>query len=455
MIGLLTFVIALFQIVLSVKPGFVDLVGGESNVHSYSHVSTGKPVETGTRGRVELGLGLESRLRLDENSTATLESFDPENVWVRIEKGSALLEVADLDKPNRIHVIFNNIRAQIDSKGVFRFSGYSVSAIEGRFKVGDGSVTVQKGSQITREGGEYRQSKLALATPPAFKSFLNSPKAGFVNAIEGEANIRAYEVAGEEQPIKTGPASYVELLLCPGAFMRVDENSEVMFDSNALNDIVILVSSGSVLIDNVVSDPRLHIRVNVGGSKLVIDSAGLYRFTSDTASVISGALQIGPNGAAAISGTQVRMANQQYQTEDLPPDLQPNGLDRWSADRSYQLARANFMADYADSSANFFLYVSQVPFPAAWMYSPSLNALTFVTTSVRKSHYGNSFVPLYVLSPTAPASIPLSLRVPTPAPPRPPSTTRAPVSNPPTVLPAQSTPALTPAPKPESPSPNK
>jgi FecR protein len=455
MIRLLTFTIALLQIVLSVKPGFVDVVDGESNVHRYDHVSMGKPVETGTRGRVEMGLGLESRLRLDENSAATLEAFDRENVSVRIEKGSALLEVANLDKPNRIHVSFNNIHAQIDSKGVFRFSGNSVSAIEGRFKVVGGSVTVQKGSQITSAGGEYRQSKLALATPPAFKSFLNSPKAGFVNAIEGEANIRAYDVAREEQPIKTGPASYVELLLCPGAFMRVDENSEVMFDSNALNDIVIQVSSGSVLIENVVSDPRFHIRVNVGGSKLVIDSAGLYRFTSDTASVISGALQIGPNGASAISGTQVRMANKQYETEELPSDLEPTGLDRWSVDRSYQLARANFMADYSDSSANFFLYVSPVPYFAAWMYSPSLNALTFVTTSVKKSYYGNSFVPLYVLMPTGTSSIPLSLRVPAPAPPRPPSTTRAPTSNPPTVPPAQSTPAPTPAPKPESPTPNK
>jgi len=286
---------------------------------------------------------------------------------------------------------------------VFRFSGNSVSAIEGRFKL-DRGLTVQKGSQITSTGGEYRLSRLTLTTPSVFKSFLGSPKAGFVNAIEGDVNIRANEIAREEQPIKTGPASYVELLLCPGAFMRLDENSEVLFDSNALNDIVIQVSSGSALIENVVSDPRFPIRVNVGGSKLVIDSAGLYRVTSDTASVIGGGLQIGPNGAAAISGTQVRMAKKQYQTEDLPADSEPTGLDRWSMDRSYQLARANFMADYTDSSANFFLYVSPVPYLAAWMYSPSLNAFTFVTTSPRKSYYGNSFVPLYVLMPTGPES---------------------------------------------------
>src|SRR5207244_4336925 len=102
--------------------------------------------------------------------------------------------------------------------------------------------------------------------------------------------------AREDQPIRTGPSSYLELLLAPGSFMRMDENSEVIIDSSGLNDIVVHVVSGSALIENVVSDSRLPIRAIMGGSKPMIASAGLYRFTSDTAYVIDGALRIGPKG---------------------------------------------------------------------------------------------------------------------------------------------------------------
>ena len=437
----------LLQSVISVKPGFVDLADGKTNVRKYDHVAAGETVQTGPGSHVQIGLGLDSLLRLDENSTAVLEFADTSDVSVRIQSGSALVEVPKLEKPNRIRVTVGSIQALIDSKGIFRFSEDGVSVAEGRLRIGDG-ITVQKGWHLSKSGGEYRQSKRALVTPAPFKSFLNSPKAGFVNAVLGETNVSAFEVARQDQPIKTGPASFVELLLSPGAFMRMDENSEVIIDSAGLSDIVIKVVSGSVLIESIAADPRYPIRVSVGDAKPLITAGGLYRFTGDTAYVIDGALGIGQKGDSAFAGTQVRFADNQYHTEDIPADLNPTGLDVWSEERSRLLARANFMADYSDSYPNFFMFASPQPYLAAWMYSPSLNAITFVPRLKRESYYGTSFVPIYSLMPNTPLA-PAPARIPTPNPPRLPSSTPAPRPEPP-----PSPPAPTPAPAPTGPAPS-
>jgi hypothetical protein len=329
-------------------------------------------------------------------------------------------------------VTVGSIRALIDSKGIFRFSKAGVSVIDGKLKIENSGLALQKGWQVTDTGGDYRESKVVLTVPPPFKSFLNSPKAGFVNAIQGEANVRASEVAREDQPIKTGPSSYLEVLLSPGAFLRIDENSEVKIDSAGLSDVVIQVVSGSALIEDVAMDPRLAIRVIVGGAKLLIAGSGLYRFTNDTASVIDGLLRLGSKDESAAGGTLVRVTDRQYVTEDLSVEPERTGLDLWSAQRSALLARANFMADYAEWEANFFYFTNPVPHLAAWIYSPPLKGFTFIPRLNRESFYGNSFVPLYVLMPSVPFAP--SSRVPTPQPPA------APNARPATVPPPKPTP---------------
>src|SRR5262245_1848113 len=111
MTKLLIYAFVLLQSVISIRPGFVDLVDGKSNVQKYEHVPVGKIVETGPKSHVEIGLGLDSLLRLDENSAAVLESVDKADVSVRIEAGSAVVEVPKIDKPNRIHVTMGGMRA--------------------------------------------------------------------------------------------------------------------------------------------------------------------------------------------------------------------------------------------------------------------------------------------------------------------------------------------------------
>src|SRR5262245_12279487 len=274
MISSLIYALILLQTVISIKPGFVDFVDGKANVRKFEQLREGQTVQTESQSHVEIGLGPDSLLRLDENTSMVLESTDKADVSIKILSGGAVLEVSKIDKPDKIRIAVGKVKAVIDSKGVFRFSENTVSVLEGKAKIDDSSLTVQKGWQVTNVAGDYRQSKLVQNTPPGVKSFLNSPKAGFVNAVQGEANVHASDVARSDQPIQTGPASYVEVLLRPGAFMRIDEKSSVVIDSASLSDVVIRVVSGSVLIENIVPDQRLPVRVSVGGTKTLIATAG-------------------------------------------------------------------------------------------------------------------------------------------------------------------------------------
>jgi hypothetical protein len=436
---------ALLQAVISIKPGFVHFADGDTNVRKLEQLEAGKTVRAGPKSRVEIGLGLDSLLRLDENSSAIIESLDSDDVSVRIESGTALVEVEKLDKPHRIRVAAGNLKTLIDSRGVFRFSENAAAVIEGKLGIMGSSTIVQKGSQINSTGNDYHQSKLALVTPPVFKNFLSSPKAGFVNAIQGEANVHVLDTVRTDQPVQTSPSSYLELLLRPGAFMRIDENSSAVIDSASANDVVVHIVSGTALIENVVADERLPIRVTIGGTKTLISMPGLYRFTSDTAAVIDGGLRFGKNGEAVFTGMQVRIADKMYETSDLKEDAATSAFDTWSRERSQLLARANFMADFADSQPNFFLFLTERPLSAAWLYSPSLNGVTFMPQLKRESYYGSSFVPSYPLMPPVP-SLPVNVRVP-PSEPALSTVTPKPGTTPASAAPSAS--GKTPPPKPQ------
>ena len=157
-----------------------------------------------------------------------------------------MVEVEDIERSSRIRVASGDLNAVIDSKGVFRFSDNGADVLEGKLEI-TGTTTIQKGWHVSNVG-DYKQTKLVLNTPQVIKAFLGSPKAGFVNAIHGDVNVRLLDSVKSDQPVQTGPASYVELLLRPGAFMRMDENSSIVFESTSANDVVVRVLTGSILI---------------------------------------------------------------------------------------------------------------------------------------------------------------------------------------------------------------
>src|SRR5690349_10322528 len=131
---MLPMALAVLQLIVSARAGFVDIVNGEANVRQYQYIPVGQIIRTGAFGHVELTLGWNAFLRLDENSAAILESADRADVAVRLESGSGLVEVNDINKGDRIVVTSGTLKTTIDSKGVFKFDQDAVSVLTGRVK---------------------------------------------------------------------------------------------------------------------------------------------------------------------------------------------------------------------------------------------------------------------------------------------------------------------------------
>jgi ferric-dicitrate binding protein FerR (iron transport regulator) len=356
-------------------------------------------VRTGAHGHLELWLGFDAFLRLDQNSAAAIESTEVNKVAVRLDSGSALVEVTVINKGAIITVTAGDLKTVIDSRGTYRFSENTASVLNGKLKTADNSDEVSKGWQITKSGGVYERTRLDGEIEGPFKRYMSSPKAGFINAVVGEANIGLHERADEDQVVQTGPGGHLELLLGPGSFLRLAENSSVVIEKNDFIDTVLRVVSGEALIETDVLDPRLPIRVMVGKKKTRIESTGLYRFTPDTGTVIAGALQVDKQEYRIFQGH--KLTADSLPADEIEADLNtpPDELARWSAERSYELAAANFMALFGDSRPNFFLYQRQFPNNAAWIYSPSLKGFTFIPRRRYETYYDYTFVPLVALLP--------------------------------------------------------
>src|SRR5262249_12673337 len=158
-------------------------------------------------------------------------------------------------------------------------------------------------------------------------------------------------------------------------------------------------------------------------------------------------------------GRQIKAGVDKYEESDFTRTIEPDDLERWSARRSYELASANFMAQYGDARPNFFLFQARIPNDAAWMFTPSLNGFPFIPRRRYASYYKPTFVPLIALfPPPPPAPMPSIFIVPTlpdggqrpsvsPGPPA--SLPSGPPPEPPPAPPPSPPPAPAPAPEPQ------
>src|SRR6266850_4812118 len=143
-----------------------------------------------------------------------------------------------------------------------------------------------------------------LALALVLMQFMISARAGLVNYVDGQTSVRLHEQVPAGTLIQTGPNSHVELLLNPGSFLRLDENSTVVLDSVELTNIAVRVVAGSALLEAGAIDKRTPISVTTGGLRVLIVSSGMYRFSGDTAAVLDGKLKTADSSLTIKKGRQ-------------------------------------------------------------------------------------------------------------------------------------------------------
>jgi len=288
--------------------------------------------------------------------------------------------------------------------------------------------------------------------------FIISAKAGLVNTVEGPANVRIQEQVPAGSPIQTSSTGRVEILLNPGSFLRLGENSRMLLDSVELTNIGVRILSGSAIVEAGAIERDSPIRVTTGQLTVFIVAPGLYRFwenTESVASVLDGELRTVDSGLSISKGWQITGQADQYEETRIPSPEQVTSLDDWSRQRSKEIASANSKSAETNSASNsdtpayqgHFLYpraISPYSFPRSVV--PSLTPFSFF------QWYNGGYGFFQPLMPNPPVVIYPPLRIgplfrmghPRPLPPNL-SHTPPNLSHPPTIMPTVPTPRPAPS----------
>jgi hypothetical protein len=230
-------------------------------------------------------------------------------------------------------------------------------------------------------------STIALGCLIAGSSFAQnviSAKSGLINWTEGQVFLGDSAVKqkfGEYADMKKGQhlrteEGRAEILLTPGVFLRVAENSEIAMISNALSDTRIEVARGSVVVEASEISKENSVEFLVSGSRLDLRKTGVFRIDATDAPRIrayDGEIALVQNGQQTVikEGRQVLLTSVPVTEKFSKDDTDP--FFRWAARRSGYVAAANLSAArYLHENNYSSLGVG------GWFYSPFIGMFTYI-----------------------------------------------------------------------------
>jgi hypothetical protein len=190
-----------------------------------------------------------------------------------------------------------------------------------------------------------------------------SARSGMINYVEGKVLVEGQPVElikfGENPEVKNDQVletteGRAEVLMTPGVFLRVAENSSFKMLSNRLSDTAIEIRSGSALVevDELLKDNAITVRYK--DATIALSKQGLYRVDGD-----NGRLRVYDGEANVLYGIKSVEAHKGKQIE-LSEGLLASSFDakdtdafyRWASRRSESLAAANVSAARAAGTSN-------------------------------------------------------------------------------------------------------
>lgn len=234
------------------------------------------------------------------------------------------------------------------------------------------------------------------------EKFVISARAGGVNAVTGRASIRAHGNAEWQQLtikedleagdiVKTGTDGRVEMLLNPGSYMRLGEDSEFELADNSLENLEVRLMRGTAIVEVTgADDAELLIGITTPHTRLSIVRRGLYRvnvFPGDTTELIvrKGRVVLEGSHTKVKGGNKVVFSNSSFSVAKLENAEKKNrdGIESWSKDRAETLAKANSkisgktLSAFANSFGNW-SYFNLRGRSGFWVYSPVARCYTFI-----------------------------------------------------------------------------
>ncbi|MET0752863.1 MAG: FecR family protein [Pyrinomonadaceae bacterium] len=185
--------------------------------------------------------------------------------------------------------------------------------------------------------------------------YVISAKAGGVNYVEGIVTVlrktakSGYLLKNDKleigDKVSTGNGGKAEILLNPGSYIRLAENSEFEFITTSLDDLKLKLTRGSAMLE-VYAGEDFRVVINTPGAQFYVAKSGVYRVDAPSGEaakieVWEGRAQIGDANAtviregreASVSGSQVAVAKFDRDEKDA--------LEDWSRTRAKELAKVN------------------------------------------------------------------------------------------------------------------
>ena len=259
---------------------------------------------------------------------------------------------------------------------------------------------------------------------PSRNRFVISARAGGVNAVTGGATVRTHGKTEWElltikenlqtgDSVKTGSDGRVEMLLNPGSFLRVGENSEFELTDSSLENLEIRLVSGTAIVEATgADDSHLQINISTPHTKIAIVRRGLYRLNvvpGDNTELIV------RKGRVMLDKTKIGGGNKVVFNRDnfLVAKMQKadkkkvDSFDTWSEQRSDTVAEANQKMRRREVSAimarardRWFNTAFSAATPGFWFFSSRYSCYTFIPYyggwgSPYGSSYSSAFFPGY------------------------------------------------------------
>jgi uncharacterized membrane protein YgcG len=225
-----------------------------------------------------------------------------------------------------------------------------------------------------------------------------SAKAGGVNAVIGQVWVKRAGEASQQRltteddlssgdVVSTGVWARAEILLNPGSYLRLGEDSEFELVDSSLDNLRIKLIKGSAILEAIGGEQtELRITIVTAQQPLVIVRRGLYRINAQAGStellVQKGRVQVGNNPLEVVKGGKKIVVTGGSLLIAKIGKYGKDEFDNWSKQRGETLAQANVrlsrrtMSGY--TALNSWGFGSGFGRLGLWTYNTSYRCFTFL-----------------------------------------------------------------------------
>jgi len=225
----------------------------------------------------------------------------------------------------------------------------------------------------------------AVAISVASAQTVISAKSGLIHYVEGRAYLGDQQIEskfGEFPDLKENAQlrteeGRAEVLLTPGVFLRVGDNTAIRMVTNRLIDTRVEFLSGSALVeaDELLKDNGVTIVYK--DYAIQLEKKGMYRFDSDPPAVRvydGQAMVLFSGKSEEIKTNHMLEMNGELKIARFDKDKSTDELYLWSRDRSQYLAMANVAAAQSLNNSGTYYGAGN----SSWAWNPFFGMYTFI-----------------------------------------------------------------------------